>query len=60
MARVVDEQNAADPDYSPMAADFELSPGFAAAKELIFDNASLPNGYTEPLLHSHRRIFKTR
>lgn len=60
MARVVDEQNAADPDYSPMAADFELSPGFAAAKELIFDNASLPNGYTEPLLHSHRRTFKTR
>lgn len=60
MARVVDEQNAADPNYSPMAADFELSLGFAAARELIFDNASLPNGYTEPLLHSHRRTFKTR
>lgn len=60
MAGVVDAQNADDPNYSPMAADFEASAGFAAAKALIFENASLPNGYTEPLLHSHRSAFKTR
>jgi malate synthase len=58
MARVVDAQNAADPLYSPMAANFDQSIGFAAAKALIFDNASLPNGYTEPLLHSYRKEYK--
>ena len=58
MARVVDAQNAADPVYSPMAASFDQSIGFAAAKALIFDNASLPNGYTEPLLHSYRKEYK--
>jgi malate synthase len=58
MARVVDAQNAADPLYSPMAANFDQSIGFAAAKALIFENASLPNGYTEPLLHSYRKEYK--
>jgi malate synthase len=41
-----------------MANDFETSAGFAAAKALIFENPTLPNGYTEPLLHSHRMMFK--
>jgi malate synthase len=58
MARVVDAQNAADPLYSPMAANFDQSIGFAAAAALIFENASLPNGYTEPLLHSYRKEYK--
>jgi malate synthase len=58
MARVVDAQNAADPLYSPMDANFDQSIGFAAAKALIFENASLPNGYTEPLLHSYRKEYK--
>jgi malate synthase len=41
-----------------MADDFEASAGFAAAKALVFDNPMLPNGYTEPLLHSHRVMYK--
>ena len=58
MAKVVDEQNVNDPLYRPMADDFEASAGFAAAKALVFDNPMLPNGYTEPLLHSHRVMYK--
>ena len=58
MAKVVDEQNANDPLYRQMAHDFEASAGFAAAKALVFDNPTLPNGYTEPLLHAHRVMYK--
>ena len=58
MAKVVDEQNVNDPLYRPMADDFEASAGFAAAKALVFDNPTLPNGYTEPLLHAHRFMYK--
>ncbi|HBY88657.1 MAG TPA: malate synthase G, partial [Colwellia sp.] len=58
MAKVVDQQNAADSSYIAIGSDFGKSTAFKAAADLIFQGKEQPSGYTEPLLHQRRHEVK--
>ena len=60
MATKVDAQNVGDPLYRPMSGNEATSLAFQAARALIFEGATQPNGYTEPLLHRFRQRSKER
>lgn len=57
VAKIVDAQNAGDSNHQP------LRPGAAAyraARALAVNGATQPSGYTEPILHRHRREVKAK
>jgi malate synthase len=60
MAGVVDQQNAGDDAYQPMAGHFKTSMAYKAACDLVFKGLEQPSGYPEPLLHAWRLKVKAK
>ncbi|MFT6194657.1 MAG: malate synthase [Cognaticolwellia sp.] len=60
MATIVDQQNQADSQYLAMSNDFDNSIAFQTALALVLQGDKQPNGYTEPLLHNNRLLFKAQ
>ncbi len=58
MAAVVDQQNAGDAAYQPMAPNYDDSIPFQAALALVLEGRDQKNGYTEEILRRHRRQMK--
>ena len=56
MARVVDAQNAQDPLYRSLLRPNAFA--MEAAKALVYEGTTQPNGYTEFILHAWRKRAK--
>jgi len=59
MAKIVDDQNKTDVNYTPMSKDFDNSIAFNASLDLILEGTVSPSGYTEPILHKRRIELKS-
>ena len=59
MAEVVDQQNEGDPTYRRMLENPSENLALIAARKLILEGTTQPNGYTEPTLHYYRKRSKS-
>lgn len=57
LAPVVDAQNSEDSTYINLEGN-EDGAAYVAARRLILEGATQPNGYTEPILHALRHVQK--